>query len=383
MERRKIAHLTSVHEPTDTRIFHKECKTLAASKYEVVLIAPHARDEWVDGVRIRAVPEPKGRLERMLRTTWRVYRAATAENASVYHFHDPELIGVGLLLKLRGKKVIYDVHEDLPRQILSKEWIPKWLRIGIAAVSEAAEGVAAKIFDRIVTVTETIAARFPAEKTVIVKNYPIIDELVTESVCPHAQRPLHITYVAAGITTVRGISEMVQAMGLLPQQADTRLILAGHISPAQLRDEVRELQGWQRVKEAGYLGRAEVKALLSHVRAGLVTHHPIINYVDSLPVKMFEYMAAGIPVISSDFPLWREIVEGSDCGLCVDPLSPGQIAEAIQWIIEHPQEAQRMGENGQRAVGERYNWNREAIKLVAVYEGLSVMTRQVEATQAR
>ncbi|MET3287793.1 UNVERIFIED_CONTAM: glycosyltransferase involved in cell wall biosynthesis [Brevibacillus sp. OAP136] len=382
MERRKIAHLTSVHEPTDTRILHKECRTLAQAGYDVVLIAPHDRDEWLNGVRIRAIPQPKSRLGRMLQTTWQVYRTAVKENASVYHFHDPELIGVGVMLKMLGKKVIYDVHEDLPRQILSKEWIPKWLRHGLAVVSEAVEGTAARIFDRIVTVTSTIAERFPAEKTVIVKNYPILGELTTITACPHVERPLCVTYVAAGITTVRGIHEMVHAMEIL-QHSGIRLILAGHISPIELRDKVATYPGWQCVEEAGYLNREQVGSLLNNVRAGLVTHHPIVNYVDSLPVKMFEYMAAGIPVIASDFPLWREIVEGSDCGLCVDPLSPEQIAEAIRWIVEHPVEAQRMGENGQRAVADRYNWDREANKLLSVYEELSAVHEKTQVTQVR
>jgi hypothetical protein len=159
-----VVHLSSVHPPFDTRIFHKECKTLAAAGLETVLIVPHDRVCVVDGVRIQAVPKPRNRRERMLRTVWQIYRAAVRERARIYHFHDSELIGVGLLLKLRGKKVIYDVHEDLPRQILSKQWIPKWLRKSISLAAEAVEGLGALLFDRIVAVTEPIANRFSAQK---------------------------------------------------------------------------------------------------------------------------------------------------------------------------------------------------------------------------
>jgi len=104
--------------------------------------------------------------------------------------------------------------------------------------------------------------------------------------------------------------------------------------------------------------------------AGLVTLHPIVNYIDALPVKMFEYMVAGIPVIASNFSLWREIIEGNKCGLCVDPLNPSEIAKAIDYIMTHPAEAQQMGKNGLRAVQEQYNWDIEEKKLLALYEQL-------------
>jgi glycosyltransferase involved in cell wall biosynthesis len=104
--------------------------------------------------------------------------------------------------------------------------------------------------------------------------------------------------------------------------------------------------------------------------AGLVLLHPVINYLDALPIKMFEYMSAGLPVIASDFPLWREIIEKNECGLCCDPLKPEKIAEAVQWVLDHPQEARIMGENGRRAVIEKYNWESEGKKLVKLYEDL-------------
>ena len=146
--------------------------------------------------------------------------------------------------------------------------------------------------------------------------------------------------------------------------------LGGEFSEPDVEVHVRSQTGWQWVDELGWLDRVGVKTVLDRSVAGLVTLHPVINYIDALPVKMFEYMAAGVPVIASHFPLWREIIEGNDCGLCIDPLDPAAIAKAIDYLVTHPQEAERMGRNGQRAVAEKYNWTLEEAKLLEFYQGM-------------
>lgn len=143
----KVCILISVHLPFDIRIFHKEAKSLAKAGYDVTLVAQHDKDEIVDGIRIVPLPKPKSRLERMIRTVWMAYRKALKIDADVYHFHDPELMPVGLLLKRHGKRVIYDVHEDVRRQNLSKPYVPALLRQPISAMIGALEAFSARCFD--------------------------------------------------------------------------------------------------------------------------------------------------------------------------------------------------------------------------------------------
>jgi hypothetical protein len=172
MKRLKIVHLTSAHPPFDIRIFHKECVTLAKKGYEVVLVVPHGQDEIVDGVQVRAVSQPANRIERMARTPWEIFKKARAEDADIYQFHDPELIPVGLLIRLMGKAVVYDAHEEVPEDILTKSYIPRFARGTVAGLAGLIEQVGIMFFSGIVAATPAIARRFPQRRLLWCKTSP-------------------------------------------------------------------------------------------------------------------------------------------------------------------------------------------------------------------
>lgn len=157
-------------------------------------------------------------------------------------------------------------------------------------------------------------------------------------------------------------------MAMAHVKTDVRLNLAGGFSDAAFRAELEKASGWSKVNVFGILDRDGVRDVYERSCAGLVTLHPIPNYLDALPIKMFEYMSAGIPVIASDFPLWRKIVLSANCGVCVDPLNPAAIAGAIDELRQSPARAEMMGRNGRMAVETRFNWKTEESKLVAFYE---------------
>lgn len=361
-----VAHLTSAHPRFDTRIFHKMCRTLVSSGYQVFqVVADGKADNCVNSVSIRDAGPSRGRRDRILYAPSRVFRKAFDLNADLYHLHDPELLPIGLKLKQLGKCVVFDSHEDVPRQMLSKPYLNQPMRWVIAEGLGFYEAWACRQMDGIIAATPFIRDKFLKIHpfTVDINNYPILSELKSPS-CS-SEKYLEVSYVG-GIGKVRGIVELIEAMRYISSKV--RLNLAGSFSDSCLESWAHDQPGWQRVNALGFLDRSGVRDLLARSIAGLVTLHPLINYIDALPVKMFEYMCAGIPVIASDFPLWREIIAGNDCGLLVDPLDSQAIAEAIDYLVTHPIDAARMGRNGRRAVENYYNWDHEAQKLLHFYD---------------
>jgi len=363
----KVCHITTVHPERDVRIFYKECKSLAKHGFDVKLIVVNGKSILEDGVEVIGVHcDYSGRLHRFLKAPKVAYQKALQVDAEIYHFHDPEFLPYARKLQKNGKKVIYDVHEDVPRQILSKYWINKNIRKIISSALERYENSICRKLDFIVTATPFIRNRFLKlnQNVIDVNNFPVLN--FEKKLTDWKNREKKTCYIGS-LTKVRGISELVKSMSFTE---GITLELGGTFSPEEYRNEILKTKGWDRVNEYGFVDRKTAEKIMGKSIAGLVVLHPIINYIDSLPVKMFEYMGAGIPVIASNFPLWKEIVEGNNCGICVDPLDPGQIANAISYIQKNPEKAEQMGLRGSKMVKEKYNWEIEKKKLVSIYAKL-------------
>ncbi|MDD5606519.1 MAG: glycosyltransferase family 4 protein [Candidatus Pacebacteria bacterium] len=370
---KKICHITTVHSPFDTRIFYKEAKALANAEYEVSLIAQHDKKEIVEEVKIIPLPKPKNRLERFFELDRLAYNLAVKQKADIYHFHDPEFLSWAIKLKKKtDAKIIYDVHEDYPKQILSKYWIPKLLRNIIASFFNFYEKRKTKNVDYIITATLDIKNNFKQDNVIDIKNYPVITNLdFSKNQKSYEDKNYYTLIYIGGLEKVRGIKEIVQSLKFINPKYKIKLKLAGKFSDENFKNEIKKLKEWEKVQYLGQLSHSQVLKHLTRADVGLVCLHPLRRFLTSLPVKMFEYMAAELPVIASNFPLWKEIIELNNCGICINPLKPKEIAKAIEYLIEHPDEAKEMGERGRKAVLEKYNWENESKKLLKVYEELA------------
>jgi glycosyltransferase involved in cell wall biosynthesis len=368
-ERIVVCHVTTVHDAFDDRIYYRECLTLARAGYRVVIVAPSYDDRRSAGVSICELSKPRCRSERFTKTLWTAYRRALALDADLYHLHDPELMVLGALLRARGKCVIYDAHEDLPDDIVTKEWLPSLLRLPLASLANFALSIAGMLFSGIIAATPHIARRFPAKKVVVVSNYPSVEAALSEPATPYEQRSGAV-YVGS-LSEIRGVVEMVQAFSDPRVPASARLAIAGTFGASgneAFERYVRSLPGWSHVDFLGWKTHDDVQRLLRSARLGLVLLHPTRSFLESLPSKLFEYMAAGLPVVASDFPLWRKIVAEASCGILVNPLNPGEIAEAVSFLLNNPQEAEAMGCRGREAMRRSYSWAQQAERLLDQYK---------------
>jgi glycosyltransferase involved in cell wall biosynthesis len=365
----KITHLTSAHGRYDTRIFLKMCSSLAKiDNYSVSLIvADGMGKESKNGVCIIDIGEKTGnRIHRMTKIVKKIFDKAIELDSDFYHIHDPELIPIGLKLKKLGKIVVFDAHEDLPKQLMGKSYLPVFTRVFFSIMFRFYEMLTCKKFDAIIAATPFIRDKFLKlnKNSFDINNFPVLGELL--NVSPWIEKKNEICYVG-GITQIRGIKEVVRALEFT---RDLKLNLVGSFSEKTVEAEVKSYNGWQKVNEFGFLDRVGVAHIMNQSKAGIVTFHPTPNHTDAQPNKMFEYMSAGIPIVVSNFPLWKEIVVGNNCGLYVDPLEPKEIAKAIDYIINHPTEAEQMGQNGKKAVFDKYNWHFEEKKLFDIYKDL-------------
>ncbi len=363
----KVCHITSAHSPEDVRIFHKECVSLARAGYETYLVQRGSSYEK-SGVHIVGFGEASGsRIKRMTQVARRAYEAALSVDADIYHFHDPELLSYGLKLKRKGKKVVFDSHEDTLESILEKEWIPAPARKGMYLWFQNQQERVCREIDAVVTVTPHMADFFRSlnARTVQVANFPILKE----SVPPAAPEPETLVF-AGGISRQWNHHTIIKALETLPE---CRYRLCGQAEGAYLR-ELEALPAWKRVEYLGQIPHLEVAGHLSKSAIGMA----VLSYKRNTDwkngtmgnTKIFEEMMAGLPVVCTDFVLWREFVERWHCGICVTPEDPGTIASAVQYLLDHPEEARQMGENGRKAVKEEFNWGVEEKKLLTLYEDI-------------
>ena len=305
----------------------------------------------------------------MTRTALRAVRAAAVENAPLYHLHNPELLAWAPLLRLRGARVVFDMHEHTPVAITTKEWVPAWARRGLSRVFYRAERLLLAGIPVIFAETAYGEDYTWVRRSVTVLNMPLVEELLAFNV---TNNPVFTIGYLGLIEARRGGGIMLDAADILVRRGRRFAIeLIGPVAePFRAELARRQDSATYPLYAPGYASPWQGWERMARCQVGLAILASTRNNRMSYPTKIFEYMALGIPVITSDFPLYRAAVEESRCGFCIDPHSPEVLADRIEWLMSHPDEAAEMGKRGREATRHRFNWKPEAEKLLRFYDEL-------------
>lgn len=362
----KIYHISTVHERTDERILKKECISLAKAGFNVsFVIADGKGNDKVEEVNIiDAGTLSSNRIIRVFKGIKRMCKIIHRDKPDVIHLHDPELL---FLARKYAKKcvVIYDSHENLPKQILSKPYLSHWIRKPVAKLSAWVEKRVTKNIFGVISVTEEIVERFKQynPNSILIRNYPVLESF---SPIDWNLKNGDIIY-AGGITEIRGAIEMAKVAKKLQKTVH----FFGPVDPQTLQQEMINIGGeW--VKFYGFINQDDLFAICHKASIGLILLHPVPNYINSSPNKLFEYMSSGMAVIASNFPVWKEVVEKYDCGVCVNPLNVDDISMAISELLENQEKMKRMGENGRNAVEKYFTWQAESETLIDFYNQITL-----------
>lgn len=369
LKKNKICHVTSVHNRYDVRIFHKECKSLAQFGYNVTLLVnDNSSDEVKDGINIVSTKyKGSNRYSRMITARRHIRKKMIDIDAELYHFHDPELLPDAKWIKKYGKIVIFDFHENVSQQILFKMWIPRSIRIVISMIYEIYEKRAIKKLDALISVTPQIVNRLKIynKRTIMITNYPINEERYSVN---NVKKNRSICF-AGGIFPQWNHENIIKAIESID---DIEYILAGS-GPDEYINKLRNIEGWTKVNFLGRIPHEKVKIIYSKAMIGmtLLSNNSQVGDEGTLGnTKIFEYMEAGLPVICSHNKIWRDIIDKYECGIVVNPDDTIIINNSIQKLLDNPELALHLGNNGRKAIEKEFNWSTQEELLINFYDKL-------------
>lgn len=375
MEKKRVCVLTSVHFNNDNRVYYKEVISLRNLGYNVVYIAPNLQNRIENGIKYVNVRKPKQIIKRWL-GFYRIFKLAKKQECFIYHFHDPELIPTGLLLKwFTHSKVVYDVHEDYPSAMLTKYYLKRWSKKVLFHLMKFLEHISDKNFDAIVVADNFVYKHFNPEKTTILYNFPSLKLMKDAEEKNDSVSKKEYDIIFPGSLT-RFTVELI--IGIVKEAKDRGyLIKCLLISPyifsggkQWVIDRIKELSIEEQFLLMDRIPPYEVPKYLKLTKVGLIPLQDNSKLRANIPTKIFEYMFCRLPVITGDLPPSRQFLAKDSFGYLVDPNSCSEYTDRVIELLNDEDKARRMGDLGRKLVEEKYNWEKEEIKMKELYERL-------------
>lgn len=367
--KKKICMIHKVQN-LDPRSFYKESRTLSNAGYEVTLLGLFNGSKVVNGIKIIGFNSPYKRLVRFFISNYQIFVTALREKSDVYHFHDLDFIPFAVLLKiLTRSKILYDIHEAYPEYMLLKTYLPIYFRIILYLLIYMIEHAAIRFFDAIIPNDNFIAKNFKHKNKIVIFNFPTLDFFKNEQKMSIHEKKYDLFYHGSLPTyhfeTMMKIAEKLNSenvkniWGIVTNDNSTLCL-------AKKELEIKKLEGnFFFLKYVDYL---KVIEYLNMAKIGIIPLPPFKKFYKNIPLKMFEFMGAGEPIVLSDLPPSRQFIQGENCAIAVEPNNIDEYVNAIKDLLNNPDKIAIMGNNGKKLVFEKYNWNNEGKKLLNLYD---------------
>lgn len=364
---KEITHFSTVHRRMDTRVLLKECSSIANDPIFTcnLFLADGGPEEIYNGVKIESVPRPKTKIHRIIFSQAQMFFKLIKTKSDIYHFHDPELIFTGLMLRVMGRKVIFDIHEDFPGQLQSKVYLNRPTLLMLSKLYALFEAVSIKFFSYNITVNETIQKRLQrsTKRVEVIYNYPIISEFIN---IEHnwLSKERTICYVG-GVTRIRGLKSLVEATKF----SNTKLLLGGSFDEKKFEEELKSLPEWKsNVTYFGQVTREQMFDIFKKSNLGIIPFLPEPNHVNATPNKFFEYLSAGLPIVISNFEKWQIFINKHEVGKTFNPGDSEDLGRAINVLLSDLNSLKTMSDKSRTLVIEKRNWDNEYAKIKKLYQ---------------
>jgi glycosyltransferase involved in cell wall biosynthesis len=375
--------LTVVHHPEDARIRQRQIDALITAGWKVTYVAPFsafglevppARSHDLGRGSLRCINIARSRGRRRLRA-WRAARAmlrALAQDHDVVLVHDPELLLASAGLGMTN--LIWDVHEDPAAALQVKSWMPKVLRRPVATAWRRAERVAERQH-HLLLAEHSYQGRFRRSHAVVANSVSVPRRLVPAG----GER---VSYLGS-VTMSRGCQSMIEVGRELHRRTAgaVRLEVIGEAADDEARRALRKAAEAGDLRWLGFLRSEEALARVTGSLAGLCLLRNLPNYRVSLPTKIVEYCALGVPVITTPLPLAADLIRSENVGFLVPWDDPSAVVDAILKLRAEPGLRHQLGANGHRVALRDHDWNRLSADFVRVMHGVASRVRDQTRTR--
>jgi len=368
----KVCHFASVHTIDDTRVFYRECVSLA-KKYDVTYIGIGNFSGERDGVKIIGIHNPETRLKRLFYTTFKVCYLALKQDADIYHFHDAELILFGIILRILGKKVVYDIHENTYEDIMNKPWVPQKTKFILGKSYRFLEWMSSLFMPFILVIARNeFSKRFVTNKYTVIQNFADVNELKKFRIDDRSKLENNLFYIGTVFDYYYDFGKLIEALYILKQQHKVvHLHCVGYIGHLVERGLEKD-ENYKKIKDQitfySHIVHPGGFEISKSCKVGICLKNQPENILVSHERKFFEYMAIGMPMITCDSHIYKEVIDTYKTGKYVNLKNSTALAKTIDDMISNESELVQMSENCIQASEQHFYWESQEKILFELYE---------------